>query len=224
MIEEFLHQIDNNNFFYESIVTLAYTQFGINELFARGFVIAGKKTHPLTRDYLSYINGLGFPDEVRTQILNFKGFTPMIFVPGFGTKDKTRVYRMEPNTSAVQFFLETQGITDKNIELTHMTIIAAWEKILLFDLADGPILQFFRHVRNAAAHNGKFYFVGKTINQKTGELLKPAQWNSFEIKANMQNQPLFVRDKNDTIGFWDQGDLIQFLLAFQTHYPAIIHH
>jgi len=221
MSETFLHELDPNNFFYEDIVMLAYTQFGLNELFSRGFLIAGKKTHPNNIAFVHYVNSLNFPHAVNEQIFHFRGFTPMIFVPGFHTKDKKHVIQMEPNHSAVKFFQETKGITNKNLELTQLTIIATWEKIVHLNLADGPILQFFRHIRNAAAHNGKFHFTAKAIDPNSGEFIKSAIWESFEIKAAMQNMPLFVVDKNDVIGFLDQGDLVNFLLAFESHYPEI---
>jgi hypothetical protein len=221
MSETFIHQLDRTNFFYESIVTLAYTQFGINELFARGFLIAGKKTFPKTNDFVNYIESSGFPHEVKNQIYNLKGFTPMIFVPGFSTKDKTHTYQMEPNNSAVRFLQDDQGITHKNIELTHMTVITAWERIQCFNLADGPVKQFFRHIRNAAAHNGKFHFVKKTLDLQTGTLLKQAKWKNFEVTASLQGTPLIVENKNDLVGYFDQGDLVEFLLDFENHYPEL---
>jgi hypothetical protein len=221
MTEQFIHNLDRSNFFYENIVTLAYTPFGINELFSRGFFIAAMKLFPDARDRANYFNTRGFPDDVVDQLNRTRTFTPKIFVPGFQTKDKSSEFRMDVENSAIRFYQDNAGITDKNIELTHMTIISAWEKILPFNLPDSPVLQFFRHIRNAAAHNGKFHFTGKALDLKTNELVKVAQWHHFEIKANLQNQPLLVTTKIDQNGFWDQGDLVEFLLEFEQHYPVI---
>jgi hypothetical protein len=221
MTEQFIHELNRSNFFYENIVTLAYTQFGINEMFSRGLFIAAMKLFPNVHDRSNYFNSLGFPNDVIDQLNRTRTFTPKIFVPEFQTKDQTRGLRMDVETSAIRFYQDNKGITDKNIELTHMTIIVAWEKILPYNLPDGPILQFFRHVRNAAAHNGKFHFTGKAINPVTGELGKAAQWQHFEIKAAMQDQPLLVTTKIDQNGFMDQGDLVEFLLEFEQHYPGI---
>jgi len=102
-----------------------------------------------------------------------------------------------------------------------MTIIVAWERILPYKLPDKPVLQFFRHIRNAAAHNGKFDFKKKVIDYQSGELLKDATWNSFEIKVADQDMPLIARHKQDKAAFWDQGDLVEFLLDFENHYPEI---
>jgi hypothetical protein len=221
MTEHFIHKLDKNNFFYNSIVTLAYTQFGINELFSRGFFILKMKEFPDRNNFINHINEFDFPSDVKDQIFRTRTFTPQIFVPAFQTKDKGRGYRMDTNTSAVQFVQDTGGITDKNIELTHMTIIVAWEKILSYNLANTPVLQFFRHIRNAAAHNGKFHFTKKVLDNQTGELLKEAKWGNFEIKASLQDLPLILKDKNDQDSFWDQGDLVEFLLDFENHYAEL---
>ncbi|WPV02106.1 hypothetical protein SNE26_09995 [Mucilaginibacter sp. cycad4] len=221
MTENYIHNLDKNIFFYDSIVTLAYTQFGINELFSRGFFILKMKEYPDRSEFVNHINEFDFPAEVKDQIFRTRTFTPQIFVPGFRTKDTARDYRMDTNTSAVQFVIDTAGITDKNIELTHLTIIVAWEKILSFNLADTPVWQFFRHIRNAAAHNGKFHFTNKVLDSQTGELLKEAKWGNFEIKASFHDLPLILKNKNDTNSFWDQGDLVEFLLDFENHYPEL---
>ena len=82
MTEKFIHDLDKSNYFYENIVTLAYTQFGINELFSRGFFIAAMKLYPNEIDRANYFNTRGFPDEVCDQLHRTRTFTPKIFVPG----------------------------------------------------------------------------------------------------------------------------------------------
>lgn len=217
----FIHNLDKNNFFYSNVVTLAYTQFGIDELISRGFFIQKCKEYPNRSSFIQHIKTFNFPKEVENQIFQTRTFTPKIFVPGFTTKDKKTSYQMEPDTSAVQFLNDTQGITNTNIELTYMTILIAWEKALIFNLNNTPVFQFFRHIRNAAAHNGKFHFEKKIIHQQTGELIKKAEWKNFQIISSMQNMPLVACDKNDTTNFWDQGDLVEFLLDFENQYPQL---
>lgn len=220
-MNQFIHNLDKNNFFYSNIVTLAYTQFGIDELISRGFFLQKCRQYPNRDSFIQHIKTFSFPKEVEDQIFQTRTFTPMIFVPGFTTRDKQTTYQMEPNTSAIHFINDTQGITKTNIELTYMTILIAWEKALAFNLNDTPVFQFFRHVRNAAAHNGKFHFDKKVINQQTGDLVKKAEWKNFQIVSAMQNMPLVACDKNDTTNFWDQGDLVEFLLDFENHYPEL---
>jgi hypothetical protein len=221
MMTKFIHKLDKNNFFFEAVTTLAYTQFGINELFARGFLLQKHHEFPINDDFRKHMRTLGFPMEVEKQIFESTSFTPMIFVPGFTTKDKARTYQMEPNESSKQFVNQTGGLTKTNLILTYMTIVSAWEKILPLNLTDSDVYQFFRHIRNAAAHNGKFQFDKKVIHQRSGELKKSAKWRTFEIKSSLQGVSLIVEDKNDQNNFWDQGDLVEFLLDFENHYPSV---
>lgn len=210
-MEYLIHELNKDNFFYQSVATLSFAQFGINEIFARGFYLKHRAKFPDDNQFIAYDKSLKFPAEVEQEIFKTRTFTPMIFVPGFRTKDKTNLYRMMPNHSAVQFVEEQRGLTTKNIELTHMTIISAWEKIMALNLSDSPILQFFRHIRNAAAHNGKFHFDNKVIDKTTGDLKHTAEWRSFVITPNLQGLHLIARDKNDTDFFCDQGDIVEFL-------------
>lgn len=222
-MEYLIHKLDKDNFFYQSVATLSFAQFGINEMFSRGFFLKYQALYPDINKFIKHVKELGFPEEVEQEIFRTQTFTPLIFVPGFRTKDKTTTYQI-PNSSALQFVEDQKGLTTKNIELTHMTIISAWEKIMEFKLTDSPTLQFFRHIRNAAAHDGKFHFDSKVINKTSGELKLKAEWKTFVIIPGLQDLHLISRDKNDKDFFWDQGDLVEFLLDFENHYPDLKTH
>lgn len=223
MNEVLIHNLDKQNFFYKAITTLAFAQFGANELFSRGFIIYHRRQMPDDSDFIQYIESLPFPDEIKQGLINFRGFTPHTIVPGFLKKDKSLAYRMDPNTLAYNFIADERGAgsSERNISLTHMTILSAWEQIAGFGLPNGPVFEFFRHIRNAAAHNGKFEFHKKVLNKSTGELLKPAEWNTFKITSGLQGKHLIALTKLDNDCFLDQGDIVEFLLDFETHYPQI---
>ena len=220
-MEYLIHELNKDNFFYQSIATFSFAQFGINEVFARGFFLKHRVKFPDEKQFKDYIKSLNFSGEVEQEIFKTQTFTPLIFVPGFRTKDRTNLYRMIPNYSAVQFVDEQRGLTTKHLELTHMTIISAWEKIAALNLLNTPVLQFFRHIRNAATHNGKFHFDNKVIDKTTGQLKQKAEWKTFIINPNLQDIHLIARDKNDTVFFFDQGDVVEFLLDFENHYPTL---
>ncbi len=59
----------------------------------------------------------------------------------------------------------------------------AWETSESFH-NPGPLWEFLRHCRNAAAHGGRFNFV-------RAEPRRPAQWRTFTITAALQATPLF---------------------------------
>jgi len=220
-MEHLIHQLNKENFFYQSVATLSFAQFGINEIFARGFFLKHRPKFPDDNLFIAYMTSLDFPQEVQQEVIKTRTFTPLIFVPGFRTKDQVNLYRMIPNYSAIQFVEEQRGLTTKNIELTHMTILSAWEKIMAFNLPETPISQFLRHIRNAAAHNGKFHFENRAIDKATCQLKQKAEWKTFVITPSLQSQHLIARDKNDTDFFCDQGDIVEFLLDFENHYPIL---
>jgi len=222
-MEILLHNIDKNNFFYELITTMAYSQFGINELFSRGFLTQKLNEFPNQNDFLVEIKKFNFPPAVEQQIINFSGFTPVIVVPGFATKSGKKFYRMDPYYSAVRFLNDTSGITDVNIRITHLTVITAFEKIIDLTNHWSPVREFFRHIRNASAHNGKFHFSLDILNKQTGELKKNAEWETFKITSSNKEQKLFPLDKDDNDAFWRPGDFIDFLLDFENHHPEIKH-
>jgi len=223
MNEILIHKLDKKNYFYKAITTLAFAQFGANELFSRGFIIYHRKQFPDYSDFINYVNSLPFPEEIKQGLISFQGFTPHTLVPGFLKKDKSLAYRMDPNTSAYNFIADDRGAgsSERNISLTHMTVMAAWEQIAGLGLPAGPILEFFRHIRNAAAHNGKFEFHKKVLDKTTGELLKPAEWGTFKITSALQGKHLIALTKLDEDCFMDQGDIVEFLLEFETHFPQI---
>lgn len=220
-METLIHTLKRNNFFYDYITTLAYSQFGINELFSRGFYLQKKHDFPSDLEFNAEIKRFDFPEEVEEEIFRTQTFTPLIFVPGFISKNEKKVFRLDPNLSALKFIDETRGITDTNIRLTHMTILSTFEKTMHQNLENSHVLQFFRHIRNAAAHNGKFHFDKKVIDLKNNVLIKKAKWNNFDIQPQLQGKRLIKENKDDYEAFWDQGDLIEFLLDFENHYPEL---
>lgn len=220
-MEILLHTLDKKNFFYADITTMAYSQFGTDELFARGFTMQMVNQYPDPYERQRALKRYSFPSEIQDQIVNVRTFTPLIIVPGFDTKSGFKVYRMDPDHSAAHFLADTKGISDVNLRITRMTIISTYEKVV--DLVDNwsPVMEFFRHIRNAAAHDGKFYFSSKVIDKSKGKLKKDAEWSNFKITAQLQGTKLFTETKDDHSDYWKQGDFIDFLLDFEKHHPEI---
>lgn len=220
-MEKYIHDLDKNNFFYDNITTLAYSSFGLDELFSRGYIMRKFQENPTTTGFINAIKKDNLPKNIEKAILSNQQFTPNIFVPGYLSKDKKILFRFDPNKSAYHFVHDTGGLTDVRMKLLNMTILSAFEKAMPYLKNHSPTSEFFRHIRNAAAHNGKFHFTKKNIDVNSNKLRRIAIWNNFEIRIENQNQELFIKDKDDDSGFWDGGDLIAFLLDFQNHHEEI---
>ena len=220
-METLIHEIEKQNFFYDLIATMAYSHFGPNELLSRGLMMENIKHSSNRIEFIKKIKTLQFPLDVENQIFATKTFTPNIFIPLFRTKFGNKTYRMDPDYSAAHFIADTKGITDVPVRITLMTILSSYERIIEKTKNDSPVKQFFRHIRNAAAHNGKLHFDRKVIDKKTNDLIAPAEWREFKITFSLQGTRLFPLTQDDNDAFWDQGDFIEFLLDFENHHPEI---
>ena len=76
----------------------------------------------------------------------------------------------------------------------------------------GPLWEFLRHTRNAAAHGGSF-------NLHQNEPSRPAHWGSFDITRQLNGTPLF---KDSTgLGLLSPGDPIRLLWDIEQAYPPM---
>lgn len=67
-MEYLIHELNKDNFFYQSIATLSFAQFGINEVFARGFFLKHRVKFPDEKQFKDYIKSLNFSEEVEQEI------------------------------------------------------------------------------------------------------------------------------------------------------------
>jgi hypothetical protein len=87
-------------------------------------------------------------------------------------------------------------------------LILAWE--ITTDLhSKDPLWEFLRHCRNAAAHKGRFNFLGN-------EPKRPASWNNLEITRDLQGKPLFP--DLDQEGYLETGDAIYLLSDIESNF------
>jgi len=74
----------------------------------------------------------------------------------------------------------------------------------------GPLWEFLRHCRNAAAHKGLFNLVN-------GEPRRLAEWKVFRIEASLHGTRLFKDETGN--GFLSPGDPIALLWDIEQAYP-----
>ena len=77
---------------------------------------------------------------------------------------------------------------------------------------DGPLWEFLRHCRNAAAHGGRFSLL-------RAEPRKRAVWGSLEITRQSNGMLLFKNDQGS--GLLSPGDPIRLLWDIEQAYPSI---
>jgi len=110
--------------------------------------------------------------------------------------------------------IEKQGlIGPKNLrtafsELNRMFLVSMWgilqDTQTFPSISTQPVIQFFRHVRNACAHNGRFNFT--SVQHK-------AKWRDKEITPSQSGQELFPK-------FLMDGDVLLLVLDVNAHFYA----
>lgn len=117
-------------------------------------------------------------------------------------KSAFRAFRADAATSGTPLFASTLVNLCRVITISVKDII--WEHSDFEAVRNDEALQFLRHVRNAAAHDNRFYFgEGKQRERTLAKL--PARWRNKTIDQSLENSPLFL-------DFLGAGDLL-FLLS-----------
>jgi hypothetical protein len=73
----------------------------------------------------------------------------------------------------------------------------------------GPLWEFLRHCRNAAAHGG-------SIHLQRGEPCRPACWGQIQLNAQLHGTPLFKESGKN--GLLSPGDVIRLLYDIERAY------
>ncbi len=104
---------------------------------------------------------------------------------------------------ALSVFSDSEpAIRNFNLQSAGALAILAWEHTESIHTHE-PIWEFLRHLRNAAAHGGRFHFVNK-------EPRRPAVWRTKAIDRSLQGTAIFAAPLN--AGFLGPGDVL-YLLA-----------
>lgn len=103
--------------------------------------------------------------------------------------------------------------------LPHMLSAAGSSIILAHEFSkdrpwhdQGPLWEFLRHCRHAAAHSGRFTF-------RNGEPRRSAAWGPLQITSALGGTPLFKSENG--VGFLSLGDPVRLLWDIEQAYPAM---
>lgn len=120
---------------------------------------------------------------------------------------------VDVETLASEIFQEHEYLLPHLVRASGSLLILAHETTKDEKYRDtGPLWEFLRHCRNAAAHSGGFHFT-------PGQPKRPAIWGHLRIDATLQGRPLFKG--KDYQGFLSLGDPIQLLWDIEQAYPEM---
>lgn len=219
--------IPKKNYFYSEIACVAFSYHGHLELFTRSFILNLKALCENQEQYEYAIEKatelMQLSPYVSKSLKEVKTLTPIILAPEFKCINNTKTIYFDANNVSSKLLEEgLEKIYENLISTAQMALSAGFERVMQLNLADSDVLQFFRHIRNASSHNGKFLFYRKVLDND-GNLLKSAKWKNFTITSDLKDKPLFSKKQFDKNKFWDIGDMIDFLLDFENSYTEIKH-
>jgi hypothetical protein len=95
-----------------------------------------------------------------------------------------------------------------NTQSAGALLLVAWE-LSKNRIMHGPVREFFRHCRNAAAHGGRFHF-------DRDEPRRPSEWRGKCVERPLQGSPLFPVPPDR--GFLGIGDVLHLLHDVEKNY------
>lgn len=192
-----INHFDRSKEFYPLVVTFIHSVHGSFELVSRKIVdlVASGK---LTETTLNKVALKGFIGSQKT---------PLIGKFALRSDFQNNFIKIDIDEIATDAFYNLGYLIEAGLEFSaaRMLLISAYEikkdEIKGKGLETDELWQFFRHCRNAAAHNGRFYF-------KKDEPKFKNKWGNFEIVSDMAGTKLF-RDEKE--GFVSSGDIVRLL-------------
>jgi hypothetical protein len=195
----------------------------------------GKPFYPLVINYLVHFHGFVELDS-RYVVERLAGFDPQRIEEAFEKKGLGSIAKKLAGSGVTQLIgnlelrsefqrnniaIDARALTAEIVsEHSHllsflMPLAAGSVLIAAYEMTkhcrdEGPLWEFFRHCRNAAAHNGRFHFT-------RGEPKRPAEWGRFKLELSMHGTPLF--SGKGTTGLLGPGDPIRLLWDIEQAYP-----
>lgn len=167
----------------------------------------GKPFYPLIMNYVVFlivIKELAVPGTALSNLME-----PLELKSEF----KNNYIRVEIDEIANEFINNAPYVMKSTMRSASSLLILAYEINKDKSWNDkGPLWEFLRHCRHAAAHNGLF-----TFNPK--EPKRRAEWGHFRIERTLENTRLFKDEKG--CGLLSPGDPIRLLWDIEQAYPNI---
>jgi hypothetical protein len=213
------NHFDRGKPFYPLVMNYIVQLIGFKELAVRGVVRTQPYSGEILREIVKKLAGASAPDEsmqehtlkqveeVTTQLSKLLGPLEL--------RSEFQGNRISIDIDAIA----NELATNFNYLLPYTLRAAGHLLILAHEICkdepyhdQGPLWEFLRHCRNAAAHGGTFTF----LNNEPRRL---AQWGHIEIIGSLQGTPLFKGENGK--GFLSPGDPIRLLWDIEQAYPSM---
>jgi hypothetical protein len=200
---------DRSKPFYPFVLNYIISMHGIIELASRGFVnlLHGKSEYEVH----AILSGTKLSVQNKMKFMQNRSTTPLLGDLQLACSFQKDAIKIDVNEIANEVVKEFNYLSPYIIRAGEMLLISAYESTKQFKSND-TIWEFFRHCRNAAAHNGKFKF-------RKNQPSNLAEWNNFKITNELEGTYLFYTPNNN--GMLKVGDPLDLLWDIEQKYPKI---
>ena len=201
-----LNHFDRSGDFFPLVMSYAVSMHGLMELLSRGVINISAGIvlkDPATLSQAEKDNELYLSKFIRAEK------TPLLKPPALRCNIDSIPIEIDVDEISKELFNNYHHLLENGLGTyaARMLLISAYEitvgKIIPESLFNDALWKFFRHCRNAAAHNGKFYF-------KKDEPKLTSKWHHLEIKRDIQGYDLFATSI-PLNGYLSLGDPIKLL-------------
>ena len=200
-----LNSFDRGKPFYPLVMNYLTQLIGFKELALRGVIGA-----PALDSALKQLGGT--PEASKEQLSELQSQLSELAAPlnlrcessdGYLTVDIDEIARdiTQNSTYLAEFLMKSAG----SVLILAFELSEAWRD-------KGPLWEFLRHCRHAAAHGGKISF-------KNAEPKHLAQWGKLHLLPTHQGMPLFKTINQP--GILSPGDPIRLLYDIEQAYPSM---
>lgn len=207
----------NSSVFYSLISNCIASIHGNLDLVSRGLInsiIANKFNKEQIELLLSTAK---MKDDFKSGFVDNPSKTPLFGQLQFINSLNDKKFEIDIDGLSNLIFTRKFNPVDHINQAIRILIITAYQFTKQYN-DKSPIWEFFRHIRNASAHGGKFNFTYNSYEKKQ-EPVRKAKWHSIEIVGQLQGTKLFVEKPG--VGLLYAGDIVLLLMDIEDQYPDI---
>lgn len=160
----------------------------------------------------AFLSELASGPDYKEELLNNHNVTPLMGEQILAFPNGQKIV-IDPIQLARYLLHNQERMIENNFRQVEYMIITAYALTEGKYRNNDPLWQFFRHVRNAAAHGGKF-------NLQRNQPDKPAEWGEKRIERGLNGKRLVSSVGQE--GFLETGEIILLLLSVEEKFNIVL--
>lgn len=216
MSNTFLDKL-SGSVFYPLISNCIASIHGSLDITSRGLINEIQVRNLNRNETEALLSSAKMNEKIKLEFLNNLVKTPLFGQISFTNSINEQKFEVDIEELSKQVFQKKFNPSHHIYQAIKILIITSYE--VTKEINDkSPIWEFFRHIRNASAHGGRFNLLFNKYEKKQ-EPVREAKWRSKEINESLHGTKLLIESPD--IGLLYTGDVILLLLDIEDQYPMI---